>query len=118
MTNRMDRIADLLGTTPALLGSAILALAPLALLFFAPSLGVPPWLGLPFAAAFGVGGAERDLGPRKQPPPRPDYTKIAVLEYELLGIEPKPGTVAAFAVGMQRVGRALNGEQVGVKEEP
>jgi hypothetical protein len=49
---------------------------------------------------------------------RPDYTKIAVLEYELLGIEPKPGTAAAFAVGMQRVGRALNGERVGVVDFP
>jgi hypothetical protein len=34
--------------------------------------------------------------------PGPDYVKIAVLEYELLGIEPKPGTTAALAVGLRR----------------
>lgn len=55
---------------------------------------------------------------RKPPQRRADPLRIAVLEYELLGIEPKPGTAAALAVGMQRVGRALNGERVGVVDFP
>jgi hypothetical protein len=42
--------------------------------------------------------------------PRPDYTRIAVLEWELFGVEPKPGTMAAAAVGMKRVSEALRGE--------
>ena len=37
---------------------------------------------------------------------------IAVLEYELFGIEPKPGNTAAFAVGLHRAGRVLAGERV------
>ena len=58
--------------------------------------------------------------PWKPRPPqrRADPLRIAVLEYELFGIEPKPGTAAAFAVGMQRVGRTLNGERVGVVDFP
>lgn len=31
---------------------------------------------------------------------RPDYARIALLEHELLGIEPEPGTFAAAAVAM------------------
>lgn len=42
--------------------------------------------------------------------PRPDYTRIAVLEFELFGVEPKPGTMAAAAVGMKRAGGALRAE--------
>ncbi|MBX7464950.1 hypothetical protein K1Y80_02490 [Streptomyces sp. MAG02] len=38
---------------------------------------------------------------RKTPAPRADPLRIAVLEYELLGIEPKPGTAAAAAVGLR-----------------
>ncbi|MFF7881035.1 hypothetical protein ACH40F_07845 [Streptomyces sp. NPDC020794] len=41
--------------------------------------------------------------PWKKPPQRrADPLAIAVLEYELLGIEPKPGTTAALAVGLRR----------------
>jgi hypothetical protein len=32
--------------------------------------------------------------------PRPDYLKIAVLEYEQLGIRPAPGTAAEAAVNL------------------
>lgn len=57
--------------------------------------------------------------PWTKPPQRhADPIAIAVLEYELLGIEPKPGTAAAFAVGMQRVGRALNGERAATVDFP
>lgn len=46
---------------------------------------------------------------RRKKPARPvaDPTRIAVLEWELFGIEPKPGTAAAAMVGMQRLGNAL-----------
>lgn len=44
---------------------------------------------------------------RKPPQPRPDHATIAVLEYELLGVEPEPGTSAAAAVGMRRLANAL-----------
>lgn len=33
--------------------------------------------------------------------PRPDYTAIAVLEYDLFGIQPEPGTTAAAIIGMR-----------------
>jgi hypothetical protein len=36
---------------------------------------------------------------------RPDYTAIAVLEHDLFGIQPKPGTTAAAIIGMRRLGR-------------
>lgn len=38
---------------------------------------------------------------------RPDYVRIAVLEHELFGIAPVPGTVAAAAVGAAVLSRAL-----------
>ena len=38
---------------------------------------------------------------------RPDYFKIALLEYELFGIEPKPGTAAAAAINIQRAAAQL-----------
>lgn len=41
----------------------------------------------------------------------PDRVRIAVLEYELFGIEPKPGTAAAAVIGMHRLGAALRGER-------
>ena len=33
--------------------------------------------------------------------PRPDYTAIAVLEHDLFGIQPAPGTAAAAIIGMR-----------------
>lgn len=50
---------------------------------------------------------------RKPLPRRADPLAIAVLEYELFGIEPKPGTAAAFAVGLRRTFGQYNGERVG-----
>ncbi|MGW5408998.1 hypothetical protein [Streptomyces spiralis] len=48
---------------------------------------------------------------RQEPPtrPRPDYVAIAVLEYDLFGIQPRPGTTAAAVIGMRELGRALRG---------
>lgn len=38
---------------------------------------------------------------------RPDYTAIAVLEYDIFGIEPKPGTAAAAMIGMRSLAAVL-----------
>lgn len=35
-------------------------------------------------------------------PPRPNYTAIAVLEHDLLDIEPEPGTAAAVTIALRR----------------
>lgn len=37
----------------------------------------------------------------ESPVRRPDYTAIAVMEYDIFGIEPKPGTAAAAIIGMR-----------------
>jgi len=34
--------------------------------------------------------------------PRPNYTAIAVLEHDLLGIQPEPGTAAAVTIALRR----------------
>lgn len=47
----------------------------------------------------------RLFGRRTPPPPhvpRPDPDRIAVLEHELLGIHPEPGTPAARAVALAK----------------
>lgn len=41
---------------------------------------------------------------RRQQAPRPNYTTIAVLEYDLFGIQPAPGTAAAAIIGMRSLG--------------
>lgn len=38
-----------------------------------------------------------------QPTPKADPLKIAVLEYELFGIEPKPGTAAEAVIRLRRI---------------
>ena len=47
-----------------------------------------------------------NLWPRRNKPPtaplRPDRRRIAVLENELLGVEPEPGTPEAHAVAMAK----------------
>lgn len=54
--------------------------------------------------------------PRRKPPaPRADLVQIAVLECELFGIKPKPGTAAALAVELgafSKCGRATTEEQL------
>ncbi|MGW2861937.1 hypothetical protein [Streptomyces sp. NPDC001205] len=44
---------------------------------------------------------------RKPPTPQADPLRIAVLEYELFGIEPKPGTLAAALVGLKHFSGAV-----------
>lgn len=49
---------------------------------------------------------------RRQRAPRPNYTAIAVLEYDLFGVQPEPGTAAAAIIGMrsfQRLARTAAG---------
>ncbi|EYT83993.1 hypothetical protein CF54_04075 [Streptomyces sp. Tu 6176] len=38
---------------------------------------------------------------------RPDHTRIALLEHELFGIAPEPGTTAAAVIGLQLALRPL-----------
>lgn len=40
--------------------------------------------------------------PAPDAPPRANPTRIAVLEYELLGIPPTPGTAAAVAIALRK----------------
>lgn len=45
---------------------------------------------------------------RPEPPaPRPDPTRIAILEHDLYGIQPQPGTMAALAIGLRQTGTCL-----------
>jgi hypothetical protein len=39
--------------------------------------------------------------------PRADPLRIAVLEHDLLGVQPEPGTAAAFAVNLAASGKRL-----------
>jgi hypothetical protein len=41
------------------------------------------------------------------PAGRPDYARIAVLEWEVLGVRPAPGTAAAVVVGLAEAGERL-----------
>lgn len=111
----LDRLLARLGTWQCLAASATAMLALFTTAWFSGS-SWPCALSLPFALAFGMGGAARDLGMatrrRKPRPRRADPLAIAVLEYELLGIEPKPGTAAAFAVGLRRTFGPHDGERV------
>lgn len=52
------------------------------------------------------------LWPRRRPAPAParpraNPTRIAVLEHDLLGIPPQPGTAAALAIALRRTGTCL-----------
>lgn len=38
---------------------------------------------------------------------RPDYTAIAVMEHDLFGIQPEPGTTAAAVIAMRHFGTHL-----------
>ncbi|MEU1800886.1 hypothetical protein [Streptomyces sp. NPDC019937] len=48
---------------------------------------------------------------RRRPRPRADHVRIAELEHELFGIEPEPGTAAAFIIGLRRLNPRAAGEQ-------
>ncbi|MEU9921896.1 hypothetical protein AB0H51_11465 [Streptomyces griseoluteus] len=55
------------------------------------------------------------LWPRRRPapaPPRANPTTIAVLEHDLLGIPPQPGTAAAAVIALRRVGTCLTHQPV------
>ncbi|MFF7191920.1 hypothetical protein ACFZAR_43875 [Streptomyces sp. NPDC008222] len=41
----------------------------------------------------------------QNPPARPNPVRIAVLEHDLFGVRPEPGTAAALAVGIRAVGQ-------------
>lgn len=59
-----------------------------------------PWLRWPLVVHGQVVTAVRGLFIKKRPAveTKADHVKIAELEYELFGIEPKPGTTAASAI--------------------
>ncbi|MFE9448311.1 hypothetical protein [Streptomyces sp. NPDC006739] len=44
--------------------------------------------------------------------PRPNYIRIAVLEHDLCGMQPDPGTGAALAVGVRSAGHCLNHQPI------
>jgi hypothetical protein len=39
--------------------------------------------------------------PPPTPHPRPNYTAIAVLEHDLFGVQPEPGTAAAVTIALR-----------------
>ncbi|MBB0231277.1 hypothetical protein [Streptomyces calidiresistens] len=93
--------ADLL---PILLS---LALTPiLAVVYLVPHRGRPPLI-------YTVWDRTKDIllfrtrEPAAPARPRPDYTRIAVLEWEIYEVEPKPGTAAAAAVNFHRFAERL-----------
>ncbi|MEW1754177.1 hypothetical protein [Streptomyces angustmyceticus] len=53
--------------------------------------------------------------PKVPAAPRPNYTSIAVMENDLFGIQPKPGTAAAAIVGMRRIGECLTHQPLGIE---
>lgn len=66
------------------------------------------------------------LWPRRAPAPAParpraNPTRIAVLEHDLLGIPPEPGTAAALTIALRRLGSCIEHEPVettGLGEQP
>lgn len=44
--------------------------------------------------------------------PRPNYVAIAVLEHDLFGIQPQPGTAAALVVGLRSTGTCFTHKPV------
>lgn len=55
---------------------------------------------------------------RKPPQRRADPIATAVLEYELLGIKPTPGSAAEFAINLRRTFGPHDGERVGYVDFP
>lgn len=52
--------------------------------------------------------------PDQPPPAKANTTRIAVLEHDLLGIAPEPGTAAALAIALRRTGTCLKHQPVEV----
>jgi hypothetical protein len=44
--------------------------------------------------------------PAPPQPPRPDRLAIALLEHDIYGVQPEPGTAAAAALGLQALATA------------
>jgi hypothetical protein len=49
---------------------------------------------------------------------RPDYVQIAMLEHELFGIEPQPGTAAAAVINARHAPKALRSTGTTMHNEP
>lgn len=66
------------------------------------------------AFVLAVGGIDFCVWLHFRKPERPirraDPVRIAVLEWDIFGIQPEPGTMAAAAVGMKRLGGAQRAE--------
>lgn len=57
------------------------------------------------------------LWPRRKPTPEParpraNHTRIAVLEHDLLGIKPEPGSMAALTIAMRRTATCLEHQPI------
>lgn len=52
--------------------------------------------------------------PPSAPPPRANPTRIAILEHDLLGIPPQPGTAAAAVIALRRTGTCIQHQPVDV----
>lgn len=51
---------------------------------------------------------------QSQPAERANPTRIAVLEHDLLGIQPEPGSHAALAIALRRTGTCIRHQPVEV----
>ena len=54
----------------------------------------------------------RNAEPQPAPRTRPNYTAIAVLEHDLFGIQPRPGTAAALTIALRKVGNCMTHQPV------
>jgi hypothetical protein len=52
--------------------------------------------------------------PQPEQPEQVNHTHIAVLEHDLLGIKPEPGSMAALAIALRRTGTCLKHQPVEV----
>ena len=52
--------------------------------------------------------------PQANPAPTADLLRIAVLEHDLFGIQPQPGTAAALCIGLRRTGTCLQHDPIDV----
>lgn len=44
--------------------------------------------------------------------PRPNYTAIAVMEHDLLGVQPEPGSIAAVTIALRKIGACVTHQPV------
>lgn len=52
--------------------------------------------------------------PQPQPPEQANPIRIAVLEHDLLGIQPEPGSPAALAIALRRAGTCISHQPIEV----